>query len=91
MLLLLPPFRSLLRWSPPVHLPTTTAMAALLSRLTVATVGLTFKALIESGLCSLQVNRLNVLLDALEHPNRNSGHGVVTGEFRGWCVIFASS
>ncbi|KAH6915192.1 tafazzin-PC [Coprinopsis sp. MPI-PUGE-AT-0042] len=53
-------------------------MAALLSRLTVAAVGLTFKALIETGLCSLQVNRLNVLLDALEHPNRDVGQGVVT-------------
>lgn len=51
----------------------------LLSALTVTTIGLTSKAFLNSGLCSIQVNGLQTLKDALKSRNRNSGQGIITG------------
>jgi len=53
-------------------------MSRLLSTLTVASVGLTCKTVLNLGLISAQTSRLNVLLDALENARRK-GTGVVTG------------
>ena len=47
-----------------------------LSTLTVAYVGLTCKAVLSTGLCSVKVTGLNHLLNALQ---ANDGRGVVTG------------
>ena len=51
----------------------------LLTTLTVTTVGLTCKAFLNSGLCSIQVNGLQTLKDALKSHKRNSGQGIITG------------
>jgi len=51
----------------------------MLSRATVTTVGLTCKAFLNLGLCSIAVNGLPTLLNALESDQRNMGQGVVTG------------
>ena len=51
----------------------------LLSALTVTTIGLTSKAFLNSGLCSIQVNGLQTLKDALKSHKRNSGQGIITG------------
>ncbi|KAH7931351.1 hypothetical protein BV22DRAFT_11832 [Leucogyrophana mollusca] len=40
--------------------------------------GLTCKAFLNSGLCSLSVSNLSVLLDALKSEQRSNGRGVVT-------------
>lgn len=50
-----------------------------LSAATVATIGLTCKAVLKLGLCSMTVNGLPILLDALESDERAQGRGVVTG------------
>lgn len=49
-----------------------------LSAATVATIGLTCKAVLKLGLCSMTVNGLPILLDALESDERAQGRGVVT-------------
>jgi hypothetical protein len=51
----------------------------LLSILTVTTIGLTSKAFLNSGLCSMQVNGLQTLKDTLKSHKRNSGQGMITG------------
>ena len=51
----------------------------LLSALTVTTIGLTSKAFLNSGLCSIQVNGLQTLKNALKSHKRNSGQGIITG------------
>jgi monolysocardiolipin acyltransferase len=51
-----------------------------LSAATVAAIGLTCKAYLNSGLCSISVRGLPYLLDALKSPERQSGQGVLTGE-----------
>ena len=51
----------------------------MLSTLTVTTIGLTCKAFLNSGLCSIQVNGLQTLKDALKSRKRNSGQGIITG------------
>ena len=55
-------------------------MQQVLSAATVAAIGLTCKAYLHSGLCSISVRGLPYLLDALESPERQSGQGVLTGE-----------
>jgi monolysocardiolipin acyltransferase len=55
-------------------------MQQVLSAATVAAVGLTCKAYLHSGLCSISVRGLPYLLDALENPERQRGQGVLTGE-----------
>ena len=55
-------------------------MQQVLSAATVAAIGLTCKAYLHSGLCSISVRGLPYLLDALKSPERQSGQGVVTGE-----------
>jgi monolysocardiolipin acyltransferase len=55
-------------------------MQQILSAATVAAVGLTCKAYLHSGLCSISVRGLPYLLDALKSPERKQGQGVVTGE-----------
>jgi hypothetical protein len=55
-------------------------MQQILSAATVAAVGLTCKAYLNSGLCSISVRGLPYLLDALESTERQSGQGVLTGE-----------
>lgn len=54
-------------------------MAALLSTVTVASVGLTCKAFLNFGFCSVVVNGLPNLIEALKDDRRNCGHGVLTG------------
>ncbi|KAF8873866.1 acyltransferase-domain-containing protein [Gymnopilus junonius] len=49
-----------------------------MSALTVTAVGLTCKAFLSSGLCSIQVSGLQILRDALQSPTRPLGQGVVT-------------
>lgn len=55
-------------------------MSRVLSAAVVSSVGLISKAFLYSGLCSLQVNGLHNLEDALNSPRRAAGQGVVTGE-----------
>jgi monolysocardiolipin acyltransferase len=55
-------------------------MQQVLSAATVAAIGLTCKAYLHSGLCSISVRGLPYLLDALKSPERQSGQGVLTGE-----------
>ncbi|KAF8165075.1 acyltransferase-domain-containing protein [Crassisporium funariophilum] len=50
----------------------------MLSKATVATIGLSCKAFLNSGLCSIQVNGLQNLQAALQSHGRNSGQGLVT-------------
>ena len=53
-------------------------MSRVLSAVVVSSVGLISKAFLYSGLCSLQVNGLHHLQDALNRPERAAGQGVVT-------------
>ena len=55
-------------------------MQRILSAATLTAVGLTCKAYLNSGLCSISVRGLPYLLDALNSRERNHGQGVVTGE-----------
>ncbi|EGO27255.1 hypothetical protein SERLADRAFT_366794 [Serpula lacrymans var. lacrymans S7.9] len=52
--------------------------ARCLSTTTVAAIGLTCKAFLNSGFCTITVNNLTGLLDALNNKHRNEGQGVVT-------------
>ncbi|KIM67796.1 hypothetical protein SCLCIDRAFT_106811 [Scleroderma citrinum Foug A] len=57
-------------------------MSQLLSTAVFAATGLTCKAFLNSGLCSITVSNLSVLLDALQcKARRKLGQGVVTGAF----------
>ncbi|KAG1820534.1 acyltransferase-domain-containing protein [Suillus subaureus] len=54
-------------------------MAELLSTATITTTGLLCKAFLNSGLCSITVSNLHILLDALRNDERRRhGQGVVT-------------
>ncbi|KAF9246916.1 acyltransferase-domain-containing protein [Melanogaster broomeanus] len=53
-------------------------MAQLLSSAVITATGLTCKAFLNSGLCSITVSNLSVLLHALRSEQRRSGQGVVT-------------
>ncbi|KIJ70447.1 hypothetical protein HYDPIDRAFT_77501 [Hydnomerulius pinastri MD-312] len=53
-------------------------MAQLLSSAVITATGLTCKAFLNSGLCSIAVSNLPVLLDALRSEQRCNGQGVVT-------------
>ncbi|KAJ3574527.1 hypothetical protein NP233_g1711 [Leucocoprinus birnbaumii] len=53
-------------------------MSRLVSSATVAVVGLTCKAVLSSGFCSLTVNGLPILRNALESAARDRGQGVLT-------------
>lgn len=56
------------------------SMSQLLSSAIISAVGLTCKAFLNSGLCSITVNNLPILLDALRcDSRRHSGQGLVTG------------
>jgi monolysocardiolipin acyltransferase len=55
-------------------------MQRVLSAATVTAVGLTCKAYLYSGLCSISVHGLPYLMSALENPERESGQGILTGE-----------
>jgi hypothetical protein len=59
-------------------------MQQILSAATVAAIGLSCKAYLHSGLCSITVRGLPHLLGALSSPERQSGQGVVTGS----CFLF---
>ena len=54
-------------------------MLAVLSTATVSAVGLICKAFLNSGLCAVQVNGLQILKDALENPKQSPDQGVITG------------
>lgn len=56
-------------------------MSTVLSTVTVTTVGLICKAVINSGFCSITVNGLPTLIRALEDDRRSGGQGVVTGSY----------
>ncbi|KAF8138153.1 acyltransferase-domain-containing protein [Boletus edulis] len=53
-------------------------MSQLLSSAVISAVGLTCKAFLNSGLCSITVTNLPILLDALRGDRRSSGQGLVT-------------
>ncbi|KIJ19895.1 hypothetical protein PAXINDRAFT_174464 [Paxillus involutus ATCC 200175] len=53
-------------------------MVQLLSSAIITAVGLTCKTFLNSGLCSITVSNLPVLLDALRTEQRRNGQGVVT-------------
>jgi monolysocardiolipin acyltransferase len=55
-------------------------MQQILSAATVTAVGLTCKAYLHSGLCSISVSGLPYLLDALYSPKTRNGPGILTGE-----------
>jgi hypothetical protein len=57
-------------------------MQQILSAATVTAVGLTYKAYLHSGLCSISVRGLPYLLDALYSSKRRKGQGqgILTGE-----------
>lgn len=57
-------------------------MTGLLSTPTVAAVSWICKAFLKSPFCSVTVNGLPTLLDALHSEQRRSGRGIVTGEAR---------
>ncbi len=50
-----------------------------MSSITVTTIGLTCKAFLSSGLCTVTVNGLPTLVEALNSSQRENGCGVVTG------------
>ncbi|KAH0839631.1 hypothetical protein J3R83DRAFT_547 [Lanmaoa asiatica] len=50
----------------------------LLSSAVISAVGLTCKAFLNSGLCSITVSNLPILLDALRRERRHSGQGLIT-------------
>jgi hypothetical protein len=57
-------------------------MVSALSAGTVTTIGLTCKAFLNMGFCSLQVSGLDVLLAALRSEERkNNGQGILTGKW----------
>ncbi|KAH9016276.1 acyltransferase-domain-containing protein [Lactarius pseudohatsudake] len=53
-------------------------MQQILSAATVAAIGLSCKAYLHSGLCSISVRGLPPLLEALNSPERQNGQGLVT-------------
>ncbi|KAH9053058.1 acyltransferase-domain-containing protein [Lactarius vividus] len=53
-------------------------MQQILSAATVAAIGLSCKAYLHSGLCSITVRGLPHLLEALDSPERQNGQGLVT-------------
>ncbi|KAG9317176.1 acyltransferase-domain-containing protein [Chiua virens] len=53
-------------------------MSQLLSSAVISAVGLTCKAFLNSGLCSITVTNLPILLDALRNEGRRSGQGLIT-------------
>ncbi|KAG8218352.1 acyltransferase-domain-containing protein, partial [Butyriboletus roseoflavus] len=53
-------------------------MSQLLSSTVISAVGLACKAFLNSGLCSITVSGLPILLDALKRERRNSGQGLIT-------------
>ncbi|KAF9224305.1 hypothetical protein BS17DRAFT_779613 [Gyrodon lividus] len=53
-------------------------MAQLLSSAVITATGLTCKAFLNSGLCSITVGNLPILLDALKSEHKRNGQGVVT-------------
>ena len=55
-------------------------MQRILSAATVTAVGLTCKAYLHSGLCSISVRGLPYLLDALYSSKRRNGQGILTSE-----------
>ena len=77
-------------WPPPTatSVPTSTSdippqrMTKFSSAATVTAVGLTCKAVLNLGLCSMTVRGLPNLLDALQSSERDEGRGVVTGKSR---------
>ena len=58
-------------------------MQRALSAATLTVVGLTCKAYLNSGLCSISIRGLPYLLDALNSSERKHGQSVVTGETLG--------
>jgi hypothetical protein len=63
-------------------------MVSALSAATATTIGLTCKAFLNMGFCSLQVSGLDVLLAALHSNERkNNGQGILTGK---WSVTSCS-
>lgn len=65
-------------------------MQQILSAATIAAIGLTCKAYLHSGLCSISVRGLPYLLDALKSPERAHGQGIVTGENQRLSRLFLS-
>jgi monolysocardiolipin acyltransferase len=55
-------------------------MQQILSAATVTAVGLTCKAYLHSGLCSISIRGLPYLLDALSKRRNGQGQGILTGE-----------
>lgn len=56
-------------------------MSALLSKLTVGTIGITCKTFLNIGYCSsVTVNGIENLVEALDNDERNSGRGIITRE-----------
>lgn len=53
-------------------------MSQLLSTAVIAATGLTCKAFLNSGLCSITISNLAVLLDALQNQSRRKGQGLIT-------------
>ncbi|KIK30847.1 hypothetical protein PISMIDRAFT_87035 [Pisolithus microcarpus 441] len=53
-------------------------MSQLLSTAVIAATGLTCKAFLNSGLCSVTISNLAVLLDALQNQSRRKGQGLIT-------------
>ncbi|KAI6047040.1 acyltransferase-domain-containing protein [Pisolithus marmoratus] len=53
-------------------------MSQLLSTAVITATGLTCKAFLNSGFCSITINNLAVLLDALQHQSRRKGQGLIT-------------
>ena len=51
-----------------------------MSPIVLSAVGLTCKAFLNSGLATITVNGLPILMDALHDDKRNNGHGIVTGK-----------
>ena len=64
--------------SPPHH--PNSGMQRILSAASVTAVGLTCKAYLHSGLCSIYVRGLPYFLDALHSPKRRNGQGILTSE-----------
>lgn len=60
--------------------PKARSMTNLLTTPTVAAVSLTCKLFLNSPFCSVTVNGLPILLNALNSEERKTGRGVVTGE-----------
>ncbi|KAI6165008.1 hypothetical protein EDD17DRAFT_323138 [Pisolithus thermaeus] len=54
-------------------------MSQLLSTAVITATGLTCKAFLHSGLCSITISNLAVLLDALQDQSKRKGQGLITG------------